>query len=575
MSEPSSSAQSGSANSHGDSSSNPTIAAFPPNSNTFSSTKQRTTILVHHKSPLLLATPPQVTRALAYSHPFIVPLNQLAGLLSWTTGDPWESFLLVVAFWFITLYGDEILRYTGPLVLVAMLVLGMYTRRYSPLSSTGWTGEKQARMHKREPSDANIKHHKSLDEILVILQTFTTRCNILLDPGLRMTDFLSTQQTATSATTRPALTTLFIRILLASPLWIALNSWPLQILTTQRTCLIFGTLALSWHSRPARISRTILWRSRTVRLVCSSLTGLTFATPSQSPPPLPARNGANTASTSTTSAAALATKRGADGGDGIRFTFAIYENQRRWLGIGWTASMLAYERGPWTDEHLNPVSEPAHFTLPEVDGGMAKWRWAENSVWHVEAGRDASPFKKRQTNVTSTTDDEAEWVYYDNKWRDGQRAQDGWGKYTRRRKWVRDAELVDAEPAAAAKTSVAVDGTAVPQTADSSSNMDTSSVATGTDVGSPSLSKNRKSWFGRSPRDDLFTRPRGSSSGSMGGSTVGGSAASMTGSVDSQGRTKSRTAAHDPEHDVMTPTEQLREKEVEWGLGDDVSMELG
>lgn len=29
------------------------------------------------------------------------------------------------------------------------------------------------------------------------------------------------------------------------------------------------------------------------------------------------------------------------------------------------------------------------------------------------------------------------------QWREGRRGQDGWGKYTRRRKWYRDAELVE------------------------------------------------------------------------------------------------------------------------------------
>ena len=250
----------------GDSNKPPTTAAFSPNSQTFSSHRHRSTILVHQKSPLLLATPPQVTRALAYSHPFVLPLNKLAGLLSWTTGDPWESFLLVAFFWLSTLYGSYVIRYTGPLLLVTLLILGMYFRRYSPLSSTGWTGEKKqtTKGHTRDPSDTGgITHHKSLDEILTTLQTFTTRCNILLDPFLRLTDFLSTQQTATSATTQPALTTLFIRILLSSPLWwaLALPPSPFRILTSQRIILVFGTILLSWHSRPARISRTILWRS--------------------------------------------------------------------------------------------------------------------------------------------------------------------------------------------------------------------------------------------------------------------------------------------------------------------------
>lgn len=32
------------------------------------------------------------------------------------------------------------------------------------------------------------------------------------------------------------------------------------------------------------------------------------------------------------------------------------------------------------------------------------------------------------------------------KWNDGRRGQDGWGRYTRRRKWYRDAELVEIPP---------------------------------------------------------------------------------------------------------------------------------
>src|SRR2546423_1507881 len=257
----------------------PTIAAFSPTNISGSSiaSKQRSTIIVHKKSPLLVATPPQITRALAYSHPFLLPLNHFAGLLTWTTDDPWESFLLLVGFWAVVLYGSEVVRWTGPILIVMGLILGMYSRRYSPLSSTATTGEKHEKGHKRDPSETSMRHHKSLDEIVETLREFTTRCNLLLDPFLRLTDFLSTQRTPTSATTRPALTTLFIRILLVTPLWIALTLPPLQILTPRRIILAFGTIALTWHSRPARVSRVILWRSLTLRRVCSLVTGLALS----------------------------------------------------------------------------------------------------------------------------------------------------------------------------------------------------------------------------------------------------------------------------------------------------------
>lgn len=426
----------------------PTIASFSPVTLSHSTTinKQRSTILVHQKSPLLIATPPQITRALAYSHPFLLPLNNLVGLLTWTSGDPWESFLLVASFWGIVLYGDVVMRYAGPVVIVMALILGMYSRRYSPLSSSGWTGEKQKKGHKKEDSEAtNTKHQKTLDEIVETLKVFTSRCNVLLDPLLDLTDFLSTQRTATSATTRPALTTLLIRILLVTPLWIVLTLRPLQIITTKRLVLVGGTLFLTWHSRPNRVSRAILWRSSLVRRICTIVTGLHFAdtmVPQDSiseNPPLPPRKQSKLQEEAAL-AATTAAKRRPDA-PGVKFTFILYENQRRWVGLGWTTSLFAYERAAWTDEHLNPAPAKEEFELPDVEGGGARWRWTEGSQWLVEG---AGEFEEGGVHAKSdTTVGGQGWIYYDNKWKEGRRGVDGWGRYTRRRKWYRDAELVE------------------------------------------------------------------------------------------------------------------------------------
>jgi len=411
----------------------PTIAAFSPTASSSSpATRQRSTILVHRKSPLLVATPPTITRALAFSHPYLLPLNQLVGLTTWTSGDPWESFLVVAGFWIVTLYGDVITRYAGPLAAVICVILGMYSRRYSPLSSSSWTNKK-FNDSKKEHSESNMKHQKSLDEIVQTMTVFTSRCNTLLEPFMQLTDFLSTQRTATSATTRPALTTLFVRIFIITPIWFALTLPPFYILTTRRVILAVGTLMLSWHSRPARVSRAILWRSKTIRRVVSVATGLKFSTPTPEvaprkgpPPPLPPRH------KSQQDTAKSLVRNGHAEPAGVRFTFVVFENQRRWLGLGWTYSLLAYERGPWTDEHLNPSDAKDNFQLPEVDNGPAQWRWVPGSEWQVDGGG-----KKK----ASTGDDG--WIYYDNKWNDGKRGQDGWGRYTRRRKWYRDAELVE------------------------------------------------------------------------------------------------------------------------------------
>ncbi|KAI9728112.1 MAG: peroxisome- protein [Cirrosporium novae-zelandiae] len=433
----------------------PTVAAFSPTSltNTPAAAKLRSTILIHQKSPLLIATPPQVTRALAYSHPFLLPLNHIVGLLTWTTGDPWESFLLLVAFWVVVLYGDIITRLAGPVVMVFTLMLGMYARRYSPLSSTTWVDNEQTK-GKEPTSDSGMRHHKSLDEIVETLRQFTTRSNILIEPLLQLTSFLSTQSTAISATTRPALTTLFIRILLITPLWVLLTIPQIHILTPRRIVLITGTLIITWHSRPARVSRLILWRSLTVRRVVRLLTGLQIANSAKPPPdpnapPLPSRPSTSAGSIQMNSKQLT---------PGIRFTFALYENQRRWLAIGWMASLFSYERAPWTDEHLNPAPSKDEFQLPDVEGGHAhaKWRWVEGSKWRVEgpnahhrqSSSSSALGRSTETNTSEKAgdrdNDPGGWIYYDNKWNNGRR-QDGWGRFTRRRKWWRDAELVEDE----------------------------------------------------------------------------------------------------------------------------------
>ena len=383
----------------------PTFASFSPTP-TFTSptTRQRSTILVNRKSPLLVATPPSVTRALAFSHPFVLPANKLAGLLSWSSGDPWESFLLVAAFWAIVLYGDTVISWTGPILAVVVLILGMYSRRYSPLSSTGWTGEKQKGHEKKSSESSSMRHQKSLDEIIDTLVTMTSRCNTLLEPFMQLTDYLSTQRTATSATTRPALTTLFIRILLVTPIWILMTIPPIRLITTRRVVLAVGTLFLTWHSRPARVFRIILWRSNRIRRLASLITGLELSKarspPSTGdvPPPLPPRpqNQHDVAN-------AFVVKGGVQS-SGVRFTFVVFENQRRWLGLGWTSSLFSYERAAWTDEHLNPSDSKEKFALPEVNNKSAEWRWAPDSEWQVEGSG--------KSRASAENDG---WIYYDNK----------------------------------------------------------------------------------------------------------------------------------------------------------------
>jgi hypothetical protein len=96
---------------------------------------------------------------------------------------------------------------------------------------------------------------------------------------------------------------------------------------------------------------------------------------------------------------------------GVKFTFIIYENQRRWLGLGWTNNLFAYERPAWTDEHNNPVPAKDDFELPEVeDGSRMEWRWVQSGRWRVDGVTD-------DQGAVDYDGEEGKngWIFYDNK----------------------------------------------------------------------------------------------------------------------------------------------------------------
>jgi len=73
---------------------------------------------------LLESTPPQIVRALAQAEPLIRGFNILLGLLTWTSGQDWLSFFLLVAWWILCLYGGIIIKFAGNFLPV--LAIGLW-----------------------------------------------------------------------------------------------------------------------------------------------------------------------------------------------------------------------------------------------------------------------------------------------------------------------------------------------------------------------------------------------------------------------------------------------------------------
>jgi len=154
---------------------------------------------------------------------------------------------------------------------------------------------------------------------------------------------------------------------------------PLRILLA-----ISGTFALSWRAPWLVIIRRTLWRSAYVRWSYYSLWARVSGEPM--------------ADVRISNQPTLSTPEPVNS---LRFLFEIYENQRWWMGLDFTAALLPSERPSWSSKNQQPVSPPNSFNLPEPSivylpdskGGRIKrtatWRWEEPEwtvVIHTKGG---------------------------------------------------------------------------------------------------------------------------------------------------------------------------------------------
>lgn len=162
---------------------------------------------------------------------------------------------------------------------------------------------------------------------------------------------------------------------------------------------IAGTFVLSWRAPWAKVLRTTVWRSAwfrwSVYKLWASLTGNPLPPPIHSSQPV---------ATSTNPVQSL------------RFLFTIYENQRWWMALDWTAALLPGERPSWCSATQQPLSPPNAFMLPENttvylpdnSGGRVKrtatWRW-EEPEWRVMVRKDAGNLSRVERPLPSVKDE--------------------------------------------------------------------------------------------------------------------------------------------------------------------------
>ncbi|KAI0344639.1 hypothetical protein BDW22DRAFT_1418833 [Trametopsis cervina] len=312
---------------------------------------------------LLNTLPSPLTVALVGLAPYLLRIRRLLEIVSWKSR--WEeSWLALAAWWAVCLCSNAALRYGLPVLLCALVVI---SRRYQ----------------RHEPPALNDEDN--LQQAIVALSLIqsllpTPPPNPLSEQHLNLTVIART--IAFFYVPYLALTYLVrLRVLIA----------------------LVGTILLTWRARWALLIRRAILRSAHVRWASyyawSRITGL----------PLPPRIGPSEGPSSTsltTNAAAPSAPTPVR----VRFLFTIYENQRWWMGLDFTAALLPGERPSWCTNNQQPVSPPAVFSLPtpttvylpdpnpsKKNGRikrMARWTW-EEPEWKVVVRREGSPSSAR------------------------------------------------------------------------------------------------------------------------------------------------------------------------------------
>lgn len=284
---------------------------------------------------LLDSTPPQIVRALGQAEPLIRGLNTGLGLLTWTSGNDWQSFFLLVGWWITCLYGFWIVKFAGNFVPAAIIALAYILQRVctfhaSPIILTGAaTGAERTSTHASLTSTL-----KEIDVLRTRISLFLTPPSLLL-PHLRL----------------PAAQPLLVRLCLAWPIWLLITH---KILAPKKIMLVLGSAVLCWSSPWARIIGIALWRSRTIRKVASYVVGsdLLEEPQAETSVPAPARTSVEAPAETRTEGhkprTSTSSIRDVLGG-GIKITQTLYQSQRRWIGIGWTSNLFPNERSAWYD----------------------------------------------------------------------------------------------------------------------------------------------------------------------------------------------------------------------------------
>lgn len=376
-------------------------------------------LLISHSHSSLLVDNPILASALANIFPYILFIDDFLEVITWTNENPYKNLLIVSAYSALFLYWSSIRLWIIPIV-TAITFLSVVWNTTSVIY------------------DAKFDEKPTADEVLRTLHNITVRFELLLRPAKHLN------------LSRKNYTTMLIAALAATPFHVIMMKW---FLLPQSALWLFGVFVLTYHSPYAFASRRLIWRSAYVRKFIFCFTGLDLKLNRKE---IPGKKGHETISRVHTPNSAgshhvedtvpapnkahmlndfTITQKTIISSTQLRQTvkFDILENERRWIGLGWTKHLYPNERSSFCYEALMmPSPDPKsvrQFNFPVFEDDLYHYQWQ----WMDEEWKLDPEFGHSKNKLA--------WVYYDNNW-ETPRSYDGFSRYTRSRKWSRKAILL-------------------------------------------------------------------------------------------------------------------------------------
>ncbi|EMG49762.1 hypothetical protein G210_5400 [Candida maltosa Xu316] len=369
-----------------------------------------TKLLTNSPTFKLLTESPKLASALSQIFPYLLLIDNILEIITWTNDDHYQNFLIMTAYSCIVMYWNWI----SHVVLPILMTLAFATIVWS-ISSVIY--------------DSKYDVKPTTDEVLYTLHNITIRSEMLLRPVSHI----------------PFKPNNFIKMIFTSILLTPLNVLLVKtVVSPQKYLWFLGIFLFSFHSPYAFAIRRLLWRSLYVRLAVLYITGLEIKVSKDY----------DMSEYQTVSRVTSAANSDNEGMDGLSVLsdfkiikkrmvsptqlkqtvlFEVLENERRWLGVGWSSLLYPSDRPNFCyDKTYNPApnitvnKEKFPFPIFENDLYAYSWQWIDDD-WRLDT----------ETNKSKTQEG---WVYFNGSWEDG-RARDGFSRYTRSRKWTRRATL--------------------------------------------------------------------------------------------------------------------------------------